>query len=137
SVPFLLLLGFAPQLGLAALAFLIRGALMNMAFPLQTSFTMGALRPALRGKGNALLILAGNVSRAASTLAGGALIERSGYRLPYLLTTAIYTLGALLFWIWFGPRASRTRPPEARPAGGFPGGALPAREMGDKREGPP
>ena len=62
SVPFLLLLGFAPQLGLAALAFLIRGALMNMAFPLQTSFTMGALRPALRGTGNALLILAGNVS---------------------------------------------------------------------------
>ena len=54
---------------------------------------MGALRPALRGTGNALLILAGNVSRAASTLAGGALIERSGYRLPYLLTAAIYTLG--------------------------------------------
>jgi MFS family permease len=108
SVPFLLLLGFAPQLGLAALAYLIRGALMNMALPLQTSFTMGALRPELRGTGNALLILAGNVSRAASTLAGGALIERSGYRLPYLLTAAVYTGATLLFWVWFG----------ARPAGG-------------------
>ena len=54
SVPFLLLLGFAPQLGLAALAFLIRGALMNMALPLQTSFTMGALRPDAAGDGERL-----------------------------------------------------------------------------------
>ncbi|HEX2514308.1 MAG TPA: MFS transporter [Chloroflexota bacterium] len=120
SVPFLLLLGFAPQLGLAALAFLIRGALMNMAFPLQTSFTMGALRPALRGTGNALLILAGNVSRAASTLAGGALIERSGYRLPYLLTAAIYTLGTLLFWLWFGSGAGGERDREGARRGTGP-----------------
>jgi MFS family permease len=116
SVPFLLLLGFAPQLGLAALAFLIRGALMNMALPLQTSFTMGALRPELRGTGNALLILAGNVSRAASTLAGGALIEHSGYRLPYLLTAAVYTGATLLFWVWFGARPTGVRPTRA-PAG--------------------
>jgi MFS family permease len=102
SVPFLLLLGFAPQLGVAAFAAVVRGALMNMAAPLQASFTMGRLRPAVRGAGNALLLLAGNVTRAASTLVGGALIAQSGYRWPYVLTAALYTAASVLFWVWFG-----------------------------------
>jgi MFS family permease len=102
SVPFLLLLGFAPQLGVAAFAVVARGALMNMAAPLQASFTMGRLRPAVRGAGNALLLLAGNVTRAAGTLAGGALIAQSGYRWPYVLTAALYTAASVLFWVWFG-----------------------------------
>ena len=112
SVPFLLLLGFAPQLPLAAGAVVVRGALMNMAAPLQTSLTMGRLRPESRGSGNAFLLLVANLTRAASTLAGGALIERTGYRWPYLLTAVCYAVASVLLWWWFGER------PLWRPRGG-------------------
>ncbi len=101
SVPFLLLLGAAPHLALAALAVLVRGALMNMAAPLQAGFTMGILRPELRGTGNALLLLVANGSRAVSTLAGGTLITHIGYRWPYVITAALYVTSAALFWWWF------------------------------------
>jgi MFS family permease len=102
SAPLFLLMGWAPYLPAAALAVLLRGALVNLAAPLQSSFTMGALRPALRGAGNAQIILAANVCRAAAILAGGALIARTGYRWPFLLTAALYALAGALFWWWFG-----------------------------------
>lgn len=113
SVPFLLLLGFAPQLPVAAGAVVVRGALMNMAAPLQTSLTMGRLRPESRGSGNAFLLLVANLTRAASTLAGGALIEQTGYRWPYLLTAVLYAAASVLLWLWFGERPLR-RPPGGR-----------------------
>jgi predicted MFS family arabinose efflux permease len=82
---------------------------MNMAAPLQTSLTMGRLRPESRGSGNAFLLLVANLTRAASTLVGGAMIEQTGYRVPYLLTAALYAAASVLLWLWFGDRPLRRR----------------------------
>jgi MFS family permease len=105
SVPLLLVLGFSPWLGVGSAAFLVRGALMNMAAPLQVSFRMEILPRPLHGSGNALIWLADSVVRAASTWLGGALIGAAGYRLPYLATAACYVASAGLFLWWFGGRA--------------------------------
>jgi MFS family permease len=101
SVPLLLLLGFGPTLPIAGAAFLVRGALMNMAAPLQTSFRMAIIPAALLGSGNSAIWIADSAARAASTFAGGMLISRTGYRLPYLATAVCYVASATIFLYWF------------------------------------
>lgn len=105
SVPLLLLLGFAPHLGVACVAFLLRGAVMNMAAPVQASFSIEAVRPGIRGASTSLSWLAANGARGVSTMTGGALITATGYRLPYLLTAGLYVASAVLFLRWFSDRA--------------------------------
>jgi predicted MFS family arabinose efflux permease len=89
---------------------LLRGALINLAAPLQSSFTMSALPPRLRGSGNAMILLVANVSRAAGTLAGGVLIARAGYGWPALATSGLYAGASALFWWWFRPRPAGPAP---------------------------
>jgi MFS family permease len=108
SVPLLLTLGFAPNAALAGAAYLLRGAAMNMAAPVQASFTMAALPPRTRGSGNAAIWLASNAARGISTYAGGWLIAAAGYRLPYLATAACYVTSSLLFLWWFGRHRNAT-----------------------------
>lgn len=106
SVPLLLTLGFAPQLPLAAAAYVTRGAVMNMGLPLQASFIMDRLPLKTRGAGNAFVWVCASAARAVGTAAGGALIAAAGYRLPYALTAVLYVASAALFWHWFA-HASR------------------------------
>ncbi len=103
SVPLLLMVGFGPTLAVAGPAFLVRGALMNMAAPLQMSLRMAVLPVALHGAGNSLIWLADGAARTASTWLGGQLIESVGYRPPYLGTAVCYVVAAGLFLWWFGP----------------------------------
>lgn len=102
AVPLLLLLGFAPTLAIAGLALLLRRAVMNMVGPIQTSFVMDVLRPAIRGAGNSVVWLTGNVAAGVSTLAGGALIALAGYRPLFVGAAVLYAASALLFLYWFG-----------------------------------
>jgi MFS family permease len=101
SIPLLLTLGLAPLPVVASAAYLLRGALMNMAVPVQASFTMSVLPSGSRGRGNSLIWLADSLARAASTLAGGALIAVAGYRVPYVLTAVLYAAAAGLLLRWF------------------------------------
>jgi MFS family permease len=101
SVPLLLVLGFAPQIALAGAAMVLRQAVANMVTPLQVSFTMGAVRPAARGTANAAILLAANAAAGAGTLAGGALIARSGYQATFAVAATFYCAAALLFFVWF------------------------------------
>ncbi len=101
SIPLLLLLGFAPDLVLAGTAMLLCWAVMNVVGPIQAGFTMDALRPEVRGAANSLVWLATYGATGLSTLAGGALISVVGYRLPYLLASALFAASALLLWRWF------------------------------------
>lgn len=110
SIPLLLLLGFAPDLILAGTAMLLCWAVMNVVGPIQAGFTMDALRPEVRGAANSLLWLATYGATGLSTLAGGALVSIVGYRLPYLLASALFATSALLLWRWFvvhDPTAAR------------------------------
>ncbi|HEV2124151.1 MAG TPA: MFS transporter [Chloroflexota bacterium] len=115
SVPLLLLLGFSPWLWLAGTAFLLRGALMNMAAPLQISFRMAILPARIHGSGNAAIWVIDSVVRTASTLAGGWLIHTTGYRLPYALTALTYIAAATLYLRWFSRSTPGSEAPPVRP----------------------
>ena len=106
SVPMLLLLGFGPTLMVAGGAFLVRGALMNMAAPLHVSFRMGVVPVALHGTATSAVWLADQVTRAGSTWVGGQLIGSVGYRAPYVGTAILYVLASVLYLVWFGRRAT-------------------------------
>ena len=108
SVPLLLLLGFAPHPAAAAAMYLARGTLMNMAAPITAAFTMQALPPVGRGRGNSIIWLVGNAARTVSTLLGGALIAAAGYRVPYLVTAVCYVSSSVLLLAWFGGRRRLT-----------------------------
>lgn len=114
SLPPLLLLGFAPHVALAGAAMLLRRAVMNMVAPIQTSFMMDTLRPEIRGAGNSVVWLASSAATGVSVLGGGALIAVAGYRLPYVLTAALYATAALLYLHWFGGSGGRATPPVAQ-----------------------
>jgi MFS family permease len=107
SIPLLLVLGFSPWLALAGTALLVRGALMNMAAPLQMSFRMTVLPPRMHGTGNATIWVADSAVRAVSTFAGGWLIDQVGFRPPYAVTAAVYAAAAVLFLRWFGGSGNR------------------------------
>ncbi|HEU5316973.1 MAG TPA: MFS transporter, partial [Chloroflexota bacterium] len=109
SVPLLLLVGFGPGLGVVAPAFLVRGALMNMAAPLHVSLRMGVLPAAIHGAGNALITLSDQVVRTGSTWLGGQAIQHAGYRPGYAASAASYIASAVLFLLWFGREKDATR----------------------------
>ena len=104
SVPLLLLVGFGPSLLVASGAFLLRGALMNMAAPLHVSFRMGVVPVALHGAASSAVWLADQVTRAGSTWVGGQAIALVGYRWPYAVTALCYVAASLLYLRWFRRR---------------------------------
>jgi hypothetical protein len=110
SIPFLLLLGFAPLLWLAVGAALMRGALFNLGAPLYDAFAMqrteARLRPVVIGLINA-------------AYAGGYIVappisvyvqERYGWT-PLFLATALCYGAAIMavYWLFIRPGASNKK----------------------------
>jgi MFS family permease len=108
SLPFLLVLGFVPVLGVAVTAALVRGALFNMGVPLYDAFAMErteeAARPTVIG-----LINGANTAGYLIAPAISAWVQaRYGFG-PLFLTTAVcYTLAALANY-WFFVRGEAIR----------------------------
>ena len=101
SIPFMLVLAYTDQLGLAVAAFLLRGAFMNLGQPVATNFSMEIVSEREQGLLNSLMHLAWTGSWALSTSFGGALIEKHGYELPFYLTIGLYILSASLYYLFF------------------------------------
>lgn len=111
SIPFFLLLAFTTSLPLAATAFVLRSAFMNLSQPLWRQFVMELTPPRWRHAVNSVNMLSWNVGWVFSSYYGGVLIERSagslgegvdGYALPMLVTLSMYVAAILferaLFW---------------------------------------
>jgi len=98
----LLLLGMAgiAWLPAAAVLFLGRNALMNMTWPVMTSFLMGAVHPEERSSASAVVGISFRLPFAVSTTVGAAMMAANP-DLPLLITAALYAVGTVAFWVFF------------------------------------
>ncbi len=101
SVLFLLVMGFAPAYWIAAVAFLIRGALMNMSNPLYSTFTMEQTPERERGTVNSMLQLTWEVGWTVGPYLSGVVQARYGFAPLFLSTAALYSLAVGVTWLFF------------------------------------
>ena len=101
SVPFMLVLALSSFFPLVAVAFFMRGGLMNMNQPLSSHFAMEVVPPRDHAITNSLLSLSWFLAWSVSADIGGHLIERKGYAEPLLIAAALYIVASVLYWVFF------------------------------------
>jgi len=101
SIPFMLILAFSYNLPLAVVAFLFRGALMNMGQPIATNFAMEKVREREQALTNALLMLSWTGSWAVTANLGGRLIKAYSFTPPLLITVGLYVISSVLYYFFF------------------------------------
>jgi MFS family permease len=101
SVPFLIILGFAPWFWLSAGAYYIRVALMNLSNPVYQTFVMESVDPEARATVASLTSMAWNFGWAFSPMISGELQVRYGFGLPFIGTITLYTIAITMYWIFF------------------------------------
>jgi MFS family permease len=107
SIPFLILMGFAPQFWMSAFAYYIRLALMNMSSPVYQAFVMERVEPSARATVSSLVSMSWNFGWAFSPTISGWLQVRYGFAPPFIGTILLYCLSIYLYWAFFGrPEAS-------------------------------
>jgi MFS family permease len=109
SVPLLLVLGFAPTLGVAATAFLLRGPLMEMTQPTRDNFLMEVAPAPARASAFAALTLAGYVIGFGASFLAERLLAGGSFGVAFLVAGALYVASAAMYWLFFRAR------PEAAP----------------------
>lgn len=98
STVFMLSLAFIPNAAVAAAAYLIRAALMNMASPLLDAFLMGIVTKEERGFASALNTLIWRLPNSVTTIIGGYILAAGMYDVPFFLATAFYVTGIGLLY---------------------------------------
>jgi MFS family permease len=101
SVPFLLMISWAPVLWLAVVAYVTRSVLMNMAGPVSRAFFMEGLRKEERATATGITRSGDSLVRGIASNIGGGLLAAGLYRLPYVLVAGLYVLGIVLFYSFF------------------------------------
>jgi MFS family permease len=101
SIVFLLLMGFSPVFGLSGVAFLIRGALMNMSNPLYSAFAMEQTAERERGAVNSMLQLMWEVGWTVGPYISGVVQERYGFAPLFAATALLYSAAIGLTWLFF------------------------------------
>jgi MFS family permease len=105
SIPFLILLGFAPWFWVSAAAYYVRVALMNMSGPVYQTFVMERVEPSARATVASLVSMSWNFGWAFSPTISGWLQVRYGFGPPFLGTIILYTISVALYWAFFWRRA--------------------------------
>ncbi len=101
SIPFLMLLGFAPYFWLSALAHYARLSLMNMSGPVYQTFVMEHVEPESRATVASLVNMAGNFGWAFSPSISGWLQVTYGFGPVYACVIALYSLTVFMYWKFF------------------------------------
>lgn len=101
SVPFLVAMALARDTAVIVPAMLLRSALMNMSGPVDSSFSMEAVSARDRAILSSLRGMAWNISWAGGSVAGGVMIERFGYAVPFLITATLYLASAIMYVLFF------------------------------------
>ncbi len=108
SIPFLLTLAYSYFLPVVVVAFVVRGALMNLGVPIVTNLGMELSDRSEQGLVNALLMVAWTSSWMVSTALGGRLIEQYGYTFTMNITIVLYVLSSVIFFMFFRRIESRS-----------------------------
>jgi MFS family permease len=101
SIPFLIMLWWAPVLQFAVLGYVMRSVLMNMSNPVSNAFFMEGLSKDERATAVGVVRTGDSLVRAIAANLGGWLLALGLYRLPYLLVSGLYLLGIMLFLGFF------------------------------------
>ncbi len=124
SIPFLIILGFAPVFWMSALAYYVRLALMNMSGPVYQTFVMEHVEPSARATVASLVSMAWNFGWAFSPSISGWLQVNYGFGPPFLGTIFLYTVSIFLYWAFFwrgkeSPAVSQSPAIDLPPHAGF------------------
>lgn len=95
SIGFLVVMALTDQAAWAALAMMLRGALMNMASPLYTEFCMAHIPPSRQGTASAILNMAWEAGWMIGAALSGFLQQTYGLAPMLLATAALYGVGTL------------------------------------------
>jgi len=101
SIPFIYGIALSPNLGFAAISYLARGSLMNMAGPIRNNFYMEVVLESERGATSGLTIMADNIPRAISAGLAGQIMKAGNYDVPYIATSILYFAASTLFLTFF------------------------------------
>lgn len=115
SIPFLILLGFAPWFWLSAAAYYVRLALMNMSGPVYQTYVMEHVDPSARAMVASLVSMSWNFGWAFSPMISGWLQVKYGFGMAFLGTIGLYTLSTWMYWAYFWRKAPQ---PAAEPTPG-------------------
>jgi MFS family permease len=118
SIPFLILLGFAPLFWISALAYYIRVALMNMSGPVYQTFVMEQVDPSARATVASLVSMSWNFGWVISPTISGILQVRYGFGPPFIGTIILYTIAVFLYWFFW---LRKSEPKETAPPLVVPG----------------
>jgi len=101
SIPFLVLLGYAPLVSLSVIGFFARASLMNMGNPLYTAFAMESVEPDRRPTASALMQMSWQGTRSFGSFASGYIQEGPGFSALFPITIGCYLLASLLIYTFF------------------------------------
>ncbi|BAS28364.1 MFS transporter [Limnochorda pilosa] len=102
SIPFLLVLSYSYSLPWVIAAYYVRQALMNMGAPAQTAFLMEQVRPDQRATLTSLNAMLGSLGRGGlGPVVSGWMQVRWDFTGAFTLTTVLYVLGSMLFYLFF------------------------------------
>lgn len=101
SLVFMMLIGFGPGLLVAAVSFLIRGALMNLGGPLYQAFSMEQVPDGERATLNSAQTLMWEIGWTFGPALSGFVQQRYGFAPLFVATTVFYAIGALLTYAFF------------------------------------
>jgi MFS family permease len=101
SIPFIMLITVSPNLAIAATAFVLRGALMNMAGPISTTLQMELVSETERATTSGFMVAADNIPRAVTASISGEMMTQKDFLTPFLITTITYVMASSLFFIFF------------------------------------
>ncbi len=106
SLPFLLVMGFAPWLWISISGYLIRTALMNMSTPTFNALSMGVVPPSLRPLAASLVSLSWNGGWALSSFVSGHIQGVAGFSPLFLAMMGFYLLSPILVVVFFRKSSS-------------------------------
>lgn len=101
SVIFLLFVGFSGSYWVAAVAFLFRGALMNMSAPLYSTFCMEQTPENQQGFMSSVLNIAWQVGWSVGPYISGLVQVTYGFTPLFVATSILYVLAISIMWIFF------------------------------------
>ena len=101
SIPFLILLGFAPWFWLSAAAYYVRVALMNMSGPIYETFVMEKVDASARATVASLVSMSWSFGWAFSPTVSGWLQVQYGFGPAFMGTILLYSISVVLYWAFF------------------------------------
>jgi predicted MFS family arabinose efflux permease len=97
----MLVMGYVELFPVVLTAFLLRQVLMNMHAPMNSQLRMELVAPEEQSLINALRMVGWTGMRAFAAFLGGRIIDFYSFQLSFTLTSGIYLISALLFFVFF------------------------------------